>query len=184
MKQLLWKVNISLRRKLTLMLLFSGGVFVIAAGTIRAIIIIKAGASGALVGSQWACREVFVASFVTHLPIIQPLLRATASKIGLSGLFSRSGGNSSGGPSYPLGSNHNSRAHKLSRLTGNKTQAPTQHGVTTIAWGSDEHILDDKQKDGVGEKSITVAQEISIVSEQKSTGSGSASNDGKGDWAV
>lgn len=38
--QLLWGVNITLRRKLTLMLLFSGAIFIILAGTIRAVTIL------------------------------------------------------------------------------------------------------------------------------------------------
>jgi hypothetical protein len=40
--QLLWGANITLRRKLTLTLLFSGAVFIILAGTIRAITILTA----------------------------------------------------------------------------------------------------------------------------------------------
>jgi hypothetical protein len=39
-RQLLWGVNITLRRKLTLMLLFSGAVFIMLAGTIRAVTIL------------------------------------------------------------------------------------------------------------------------------------------------
>lgn len=38
--QLLWGVNISLRRRLTLMLLFSGALFIMMAGTIRAVTIL------------------------------------------------------------------------------------------------------------------------------------------------
>lgn len=37
--QLLWRVNISLRRKLTLMVLFSGAAFIMMAGIIRAVVI-------------------------------------------------------------------------------------------------------------------------------------------------
>ena len=38
--QMLWKVNVSLRRRITLMLLFSGAAFVIMAGIIRAVVIL------------------------------------------------------------------------------------------------------------------------------------------------
>lgn len=38
--QLLWKVNISLKRKISLMILFSGGMFVIVAGLIRAVVVL------------------------------------------------------------------------------------------------------------------------------------------------
>lgn len=37
--QLVWRVNISLRRRLTLMLLFSGALFIMMAGIIRAVVI-------------------------------------------------------------------------------------------------------------------------------------------------
>lgn len=42
-EQLLWAVNIGLRRKLTLMGLFSGAAFVIMASIIRAVVIITVG---------------------------------------------------------------------------------------------------------------------------------------------
>ena len=38
-RQLLWRVNISLRRRLTLMVLFSGAAFIMMAGIIRAVVI-------------------------------------------------------------------------------------------------------------------------------------------------
>jgi hypothetical protein len=41
LRQLLWTVNISLCRKLTLMVLFSGAIFVIMAAIIRAVVILS-----------------------------------------------------------------------------------------------------------------------------------------------
>ncbi|KAH7025241.1 uncharacterized protein B0I36DRAFT_332794 [Microdochium trichocladiopsis] len=164
---LLWGVNISLRRKLTLMLLFSGAIFVIAAATIRAVVIITAGPEGAVSGSQWACREIFVSAVVSNLPVIQPLLRKLASHTGLSILFSRSGGRSGkngahdgasggSGKSYPLSENPRTGPHSKSyglgsrskfgtQLSRHATAGPAAAGAATTtavaAWGSDEHIL-------------------------------------------
>ncbi|KAL3433764.1 hypothetical protein BDV09DRAFT_171203 [Aspergillus tetrazonus] len=97
---LLWAVKIGIRRKITLMGLFSGAIFIGVAGIIRAVIIITAGPNGAIEGSKWACRESFVSIVVSNLPVLQPLIRRCASKIGLSGLFSNSGGK---GSSYKYG---------------------------------------------------------------------------------
>ncbi|CEL09368.1 hypothetical protein ASPCAL12505 [Aspergillus calidoustus] len=115
---LLWTVRIGIRRKVTLMALFSGAVFVIMAAIIRAVTILTAGADGAVSGSKWACRESFVSIIVSNLPIVQPLIRRGASKIGLSGLFSNSGGPSDyQGPS----GRRRGESHQLSSGTGLKT---------------------------------------------------------------
>lgn len=39
--QLLWKVDIGLKRKISLMVLFSGGIFIIAASIIRAAVVLS-----------------------------------------------------------------------------------------------------------------------------------------------
>ncbi|PYH92407.1 hypothetical protein BO71DRAFT_442477, partial [Aspergillus ellipticus CBS 707.79] len=84
---LLWTVKINLRQKVPLMCLFSSAAFIILAAIVRAVIVITSGPDGAIAGSQWACRESFVSIVVANLPIIQPLIRKGAGKIGLSGLF-------------------------------------------------------------------------------------------------
>ncbi|OKL61462.1 hypothetical protein UA08_03087 [Talaromyces atroroseus] len=141
---LLWRVNISMKRKISLMALFSGGVFVIAAGMIRAIVILTSGPDGAVSGSKWACRETFVSIVLSNLPIISPLIRTCANKIGLSVLFS-----STGRPS---------RSHPLSskRDTGHELRKRSEHSHPlsipgTTAWDSDEHIL--AQQDGINTNS-------------------------------
>ncbi|KAF4345625.1 integral membrane protein PTH11 [Fusarium beomiforme] len=157
---LLWGVNISLRRRLTLMLLFSGALFIMMAGTIRAVTILTAGPNGAVAGSQWACRETFVAIIVTNLPIIQPLIRKGASLIGLSVLFSR--GTKSASQSHQLRSNEPGG----SRFNTSRRKGPASHPLATVpqttAWASDEHILPEAGKPGGG---IVVAQEISVQTE-------------------
>ncbi|KAF4455593.1 hypothetical protein F53441_2117 [Fusarium austroafricanum] len=163
---LLWGVNISLRRRLTLMLLFSGALFIMMAGTIRAVTILTAGPNGAVAGSSWACRETFVAIIVTNLPIIQPLLRKGASMIGLSVLFSKA--TKSASQSHQLRSNEMGG----SRFNNSRRKGPSSHPLSTVpgttAWASDEHILPgaiemEAGKSGGG--GIIVAQEIRVQSE-------------------
>ncbi|KAH6880810.1 hypothetical protein B0T10DRAFT_609458 [Thelonectria olida] len=164
---LLWGVNISLRRRLTLMLLFSGALFIMMAGTIRAVVILTAGPDGAVSGSAWACRETFVAIVVTNLPIIQPLIRKGASIIGLSVLFSRQ--TRSAAESHQLRSTEPGGSRfGTSRKRGTQHSHPLSIPQTT-AWGSDEHILpedsDGKSTNKDGNGGIVVAQEISVQSD-------------------
>ncbi|KAG4293654.1 hypothetical protein FPRO06_00239 [Fusarium proliferatum] len=161
---LLWGVNISLRRRLTLMLLFSGALFIMMAGTIRAVTILTAGPNGAVAGSQWACRETFVAIIVTNLPIIQPLIRKGASMIGLSVLFSR--GTKSASQSHQLRSSEMGGSRfNTSRRRGPGSSHPLATVPQTAAWASDEHILPDAGKPAGAGGGIVVAQEISVQSE-------------------
>ncbi|KAI1345486.1 hypothetical protein F5Y01DRAFT_300439 [Xylaria sp. FL0043] len=130
---LLWGVQVPFRKKVILLGLFGGSFFVIIAGLIRGIVILTAGLEGAISGSQWAVRETFVAIIIGNLPASQPLFRAWAAKIGLSGIFSRSG--PSRGQSHPLSSMDHHR-------TGRKA-APASNYLGT-AWASDERIVGDR----------------------------------------
>ena len=138
----------------------------------------QSGPDGAVQGSAWACRENFVALIVTNLPVIQPLIRRCAQRVGLNGLFSRSqpttyGG---GGRSMPLGSKDRSQAFRLG--SKNKTTAKgslatattTTHNQQTSAWASDEHILAPEAEVGSPkQRNIVVNQEIVITREQGSS---------------
>ncbi|KAM0698362.1 hypothetical protein Q7P36_001828 [Cladosporium allicinum] len=185
---LLWGVDTTLRRRLTLMLLFSGAVFIILAGTIRAITILTSGPEGAVSGSLWACRETFVAIVVSNLPIIHPLLRKLAKVVGLGALLSRN--TNSRSQSYPLQSNVGIEHQKNSSRKSRSHHHPLSVGNDTM-WASDEHIL----PVGVGgghlqEKSnggIVVAQEVSVKTEMADERGGSSPDSGRlrgDDWAV
>ncbi|SPO06173.1 related to integral membrane protein PTH11 [Cephalotrichum gorgonifer] len=178
---LLWGVNISVRRRLTLMFLFSGALFIMMASIIRAVVISTAGLTGAIDGSQWACRETFVAIVVTNLPIIHPIIRKGAKKIGLSALFSRSRDN---GQSHEL----RSKGTGIGRFGGSSNAKTTlsRPGITpqTTAWGSDEDILSQQAGDGESwskikeeGKGILVTQEIGVHSETVPGNNDPAAND-------
>ncbi|KAM6511095.1 hypothetical protein FALCPG4_016098 [Fusarium falciforme] len=182
---LLWGVNISLRRRLTLMLLFSGALFVVIAGTIRAVVISMSGPEGALSGSSWACRETFVAIIVTNLPILQPLIRRGASKIGLSALFSRSSPTRE--ESYQLKSNNNGANGNMfdsTRKRDSSRRHPLSNAQAT-AWGSEERILGagrDAKSAATTDGGIVVAQKIHIESEQMVAADSSTTEPAHDDW--
>ncbi|KAJ5683664.1 uncharacterized protein N7477_000009 [Penicillium maclennaniae] len=58
---ILFKARLQWREKLELLILFSGGLFVMMAGILRCVLILTAGANGAEQAGSWACRETFVA---------------------------------------------------------------------------------------------------------------------------
>ncbi|KAI1840680.1 hypothetical protein JX266_013142 [Neoarthrinium moseri] len=72
---MLWSANIKLWKKLGLIVLFSGGIFVMMAGILRCVLILANDVTGAQDGSAWAVRETFVAVVTSNVPLIFPLIR-------------------------------------------------------------------------------------------------------------
>ncbi|KAF5004831.1 hypothetical protein FDECE_8675 [Fusarium decemcellulare] len=70
-----WQINpdpgtqIRKAKKVGLIVLFSGGIFVMVAGILRAVLIIKNPTTGALQSASWAVRESFVAIVTSNLPM-------------------------------------------------------------------------------------------------------------------
>ncbi|KAH8431657.1 uncharacterized protein LDX57_009313 [Aspergillus melleus] len=79
---MLFKARLPWREKLELLILFSGGIFVMAAGILRCVLIVTAGANGAQQAGSWACRETFVAVIIGNAPMIYPLFRRMARRAG------------------------------------------------------------------------------------------------------
>ncbi|EAW08923.1 uncharacterized protein ACLA_098650 [Aspergillus clavatus NRRL 1] len=96
---MLFKARLPWREKLELFVLFSGGIFVMAAGILRCVLIVTAGPNGAQQAGSWACRETFVAVVIGNAPMIYPLFRRAARR---AGLYMSSKGNSQSYPAYPL----------------------------------------------------------------------------------
>lgn len=78
---MLWKANLEIKRKLSLILVFGGGVFVMMAGILRCALIIKDPVNGAQAAGSWACRETFVAVVIGNVPMIYPLTRRGVEKV-------------------------------------------------------------------------------------------------------
>ncbi|KAJ5203636.1 uncharacterized protein N7498_004515 [Penicillium cinerascens] len=96
---MLFKARLRWREKLELLVLFSGGLFVMMAGILRCVLILTAGANGAEQAGSWACRETFVAVVIGNVPMIYPLFRRLARRAGLY-MTTKSGSQSY--PAYPL----------------------------------------------------------------------------------
>ncbi|KAI1846217.1 hypothetical protein JX265_010594 [Neoarthrinium moseri] len=71
-----WAANIKTWKKVGLIVLFSGGIFVMVAGTLRCVLILSDDVTGAKNAGAWAVRETFVATVTSNLPLIFPLLKA------------------------------------------------------------------------------------------------------------
>ncbi|KAI8949813.1 hypothetical protein F4801DRAFT_551668 [Xylaria longipes] len=123
---LVWRAKIPIGKKLILIGLFGGSFVVIAAGIARGVAILTAGPEGAVSGSQWACRETFVAAVVGNLPASQPLFRSWATKIGML--------SSSHPAEYP--------SHRLVSVDRDQEGrgVPIAHHTAT-AWASEEHSI-------------------------------------------
>lgn len=78
---MLWKANLEIKRKLSLILVFGGGIFVMMAGILRCALIIKDPINGAQAAGSWACRETFVAVVIGNVPMIYPLTRRGVEKV-------------------------------------------------------------------------------------------------------
>lgn len=79
----LWRLQVSLRRKLALSSLFCSGIFIIVCTILRTYFVLG-DSSNQLLGQQWAEREGFVSMIVISAPGIWPIFRQ-------SGLFGSSG---------------------------------------------------------------------------------------------
>ncbi|KAM4060959.1 hypothetical protein HRG_012924 [Hirsutella rhossiliensis] len=78
---MLWKSTLRPLRKLGLMVLFSGGLFVVVCATLRCILIVTDATNGAQLAGSWAVRETFLAVVTTNLPMIFPLLKTWFSSV-------------------------------------------------------------------------------------------------------
>ncbi|GAP92975.1 putative triacylglycerol lipase-like protein [Rosellinia necatrix] len=71
---MLWNTTLALPKKIGLIILFSGGVFIIVCALIRAVLIVTDPIGGAQTAGSWAVRETFVAVITTNLPMAFPLV--------------------------------------------------------------------------------------------------------------
>ncbi|KAI9879363.1 MAG: hypothetical protein M1830_008751 [Pleopsidium flavum] len=161
---LLWKARIPARRKYLLLVMFSGGIFVMMAGILRCVLILTAGANGAQQAGSWACRETFVAIIIGNIPMIYPLFRRSMQRMGATWLFThngstgRSGGGDGGGWSQQLSDRKADRKAKFSH--------PLSRSTLT---GSDsvEHIVNPAEttitKDG-----INITTETAVITSNSS----------------
>ncbi|OTA82176.1 hypothetical protein M434DRAFT_84918 [Hypoxylon sp. CO27-5] len=72
---MLWQSSLKPVKKFGLIILFSGGLFVVACAILRCALIVTDPVNGAQLAGSWAVRETFVAVITTNLPMVFPLLK-------------------------------------------------------------------------------------------------------------
>ncbi|XXG98835.1 hypothetical protein Hte_005165 [Hypoxylon texense] len=159
---LLWVANIDPRRKIMLMMLFSGAIFVAVAGILRGVSILTAGPEGAVTGSEWACRETFVAIVVTNLPIIHPFFRKAATRIGSSALFTKA---TKSTDDQPPKSEHSGGVFEVPQRRGGIYPSSIHRSISSM---SDQSPLNEGVPDGYrqapgGSGSIVVSREFTVA---------------------
>ncbi|KAM0097745.1 hypothetical protein ACP6JE_007721 [Aspergillus fumigatus] len=101
-----------------------------AAGILRCVLIVTAGANGASQAGSWACRETFVAVVIGNAPMIYPLFRRAARR---AGWYISSRGHSQSYPAYPLSEGErgeNSTHHSKKRRFRHPLSIPDTHWHT------------------------------------------------------
>ncbi|KIW68453.1 hypothetical protein PV04_04396 [Phialophora macrospora] len=86
---MLLKADIPLVKKLSLIFIFSGAIFVMACGILRAALILEDPIGGAQAAGSWAVRETFVAVVVCNLPLVYQGGRRLTKSATARSLFSR-----------------------------------------------------------------------------------------------
>ncbi|KAJ5973187.1 hypothetical protein N7481_010397 [Penicillium waksmanii] len=132
---MLFKARLRWREKLELLVLFSGGLFVMMAGILRCVLILTAGANGAQQAGSWACRETFVAVIIGNMPMIYPLVRRVARRAGLF-ITTRSGSQSY--PAYPLSEGENTTGYSKRKRFRHPLSLPADTQWNTT---SDEQMI-------------------------------------------
>ncbi|CAI7668271.1 unnamed protein product [Penicillium manginii] len=132
---MLFKARLRWREKLELLVLFSGGLFVMMAGILRCVLILTAGANGAQQAGSWACRETFVAVVIGNMPMIYPLIRRVARRAGLF-ITTRSGSQSY--PAYPLSEGENTTGYSKRKKFRHPLSLPADSQWNTT---SDEQMI-------------------------------------------
>ncbi|KAF7543930.1 hypothetical protein G7046_g9902 [Stylonectria norvegica] len=170
---MLWSARIPLPKKIGLITLFSGGIFVTMAGILRCVLIITNPLTGAQQAGYWACRETFVAVVTTNLPMIFPFLRRTLSPIlgTFTSQFSKYGSSKRTGNHQQRGSIRLDDGHSHSIFGGSKKNgsgAPfSQYPLTQLTvTGSDEYLH--KQSEAGGGGGIRKDMEVRVEEERRS----------------
>ncbi|KAF1944973.1 hypothetical protein EJ02DRAFT_478907 [Clathrospora elynae] len=139
---IIYHARLSLKRKISLFLLFSGGHVVIVFSLLRCVVLVTVSPTTSSKAGPWSVRESFVAVLISNLPMVFPLFKgyfSTASSM----MSSRQLHNTS----YPLAEikqthtaasskTHSARTNKKTRIMLHPPDIPNG-----TAWGSDEAII-------------------------------------------
>ncbi|KAF3056020.1 hypothetical protein GL218_06872 [Daldinia childiae] len=133
-----WKSHLPWRKKLILLIMFSGGFLEMAFGILRCVSILTLGDIDPAQSGYWSVRESFVSVVLTNMPMVYPIFRRFIEK-GLSA--SRSRATSQG----------DTRGYKLNSMPGRTASAAQRQNLSAsepndTAWDSKEHIIADRRQ--------------------------------------
>ncbi|KAI1759234.1 hypothetical protein GGR53DRAFT_166490 [Hypoxylon sp. FL1150] len=124
------------RKKVALLVMFSGGLLEMVFGILRCVSILVLGDVDPAQSGYWSVRESFVSVVLTNMPMVYPLFRKFIEKAGSA---TRSKGASQG----------DSKGYKLGSVPGRDTlvrrQQPSAAVPNDTAWGSKENIIEREQ---------------------------------------
>ncbi|KAB5566909.1 hypothetical protein GE09DRAFT_1219166 [Coniochaeta sp. 2T2.1] len=145
---MIWKANMPLRRKLMLVVMFSGGFLEMAFSILRCTSILMLGDRDPAQSGYWSLREAFVSIVLTNLPLVYPLVKRFFEK----SLSSLGGGKSDNtdhpnSHGYPLGSHPRSGNPKFAT----RDKHPLFDRGDTV-FGSEENIVNCRSNDNADAK--------------------------------
>ncbi|KAL1875310.1 hypothetical protein VTK73DRAFT_10147 [Phialemonium thermophilum] len=144
---MLWQSSLKPIKKVGLMVVFSGGIFVVVCAILRCILIVTDPVNGAQLAGSWAVRETFVAVVTTNLPIVFSLIKTMLEPI-FGSLFSsvRSTKPYDRTPREirTFGGGHSGGAGTGAQRSGRGRGPPTVNPLTNITFSeSEERIVDE-----------------------------------------
>ncbi|KAG5795975.1 hypothetical protein H9Q69_004987 [Fusarium xylarioides] len=73
--KIVWNARVSGGRKISLILIFCGGLITAVFGGLRCGYVLRGGVNGPQQAGEWSCRESFVAMIITNLPVMAPFIK-------------------------------------------------------------------------------------------------------------
>ncbi|KAM0427894.1 hypothetical protein ACHAPT_007353 [Fusarium lateritium] len=128
---MVWRARMPWRKKLVIMVMFSGGFLEMAFGILRAVSILTKGNTDPAQSGYWSVRESFVSFVLTNMPMVYPLVKRFIEKS-----VSSSKGNSRPG----LGDSQGYRLESYKNKSSSRPR-PDERDLGDTVWGSKEHIV-------------------------------------------
>ncbi|KAF2852522.1 hypothetical protein T440DRAFT_526005 [Plenodomus tracheiphilus IPT5] len=175
---IIYRAHLDIKRKLSLILLFSGGWIVIIFGILRCVTLVTVGPTEPSKSGQWSVRESFLAVLVSNAPMVFPLLRRwSIVAIGIVST-SRKDKKSRGSRRTAEGSHEKSgKKHRVLHPLSipNDTAWGSDDAIVTVDKNADD-VMQDTQDGIVALGVIPEASAESFASERRSQTEGKRSS--------
>ncbi|KAK3352509.1 hypothetical protein B0T25DRAFT_186916 [Lasiosphaeria hispida] len=138
---MVWKSSLPPRKKLVLLVMFSGGLLEMAFGILRCTSILTLGDIDPAQSGYWSVRESFVSVVLTNMPMVYPLVKRFFER-SLSSINGSNGATQAESThGYRLGS-HPGRKINQTHNSKHPLSVPNE-----TSWGSEENIVDNVNAD-------------------------------------